>query len=223
MTAVPAGANVTPAPTNVTVTAGDVEATISWTLGTSVACPLTHQWVRVTNATTSEAVAESEDLGNTTTSWFVDELTAGTTYDVYIWGHQGGSCGYSAAGRAKFTTAASTSGSDPTAPSGNKRRKPRNVGSLAVTDSGTTATVTWNAPASGNGKRCSPLTEYNWRLRNMTTKTSTYLVNNIGHQTVQSSTTANLTGLTAGNKYRITVYVNSRCGWSTGRSRTWTQ
>ncbi len=217
----------TKAPTNVSATAGDTEATITWQLGGTHdggACGAERHWVRVSDGTTHAAVAVSAMLGPSVTSWHVRDLTAGTNYYVKVWAHRENDCGYSPPGTTRFTTNASDAPGDPSAAAQNGWRAPRNVRRVAVTTSGTSATVTWQAPgAPGHAKRCAAGSEYSWRLENLTTGAPAQ------YESVTETLTAltdTLTGLTVGNEYKITVYVhssNSNCSWSRGRSKIWTQ
>ncbi len=164
----PASAAVMPStPTSVTASSvGDTEATLSWSAGGTGdggTCASDEYYVTIYDATQQSfpAVAESVVLdADDGTSWFVDELSPATRHYVEVEAYGYACDEYSRdLGTAFFTTNASSSGSDPTAPTTRKKRAPLPVRNLQVSFNGSgDLVVTWDKPldltANKRKKRC---------------------------------------------------------------------
>ncbi|WP_419918845.1 fibronectin type III domain-containing protein [Candidatus Poriferisocius sp.] len=232
----PAAAQLqTPPPvTNVTATAGDTEVTISWQYEQSQSCSAQGFFVRFKEETDADEgeVAVTGQLGSSTRSYAMGGLTPNTSYQVEVYAADHGSACkvYSAAAKVKVTTNASNSGSDPDAGNEAVRRTPRRVRNLTVSDSGTSATLTWAAPATPRyGGQCGHDGIYAVRLYNRTTgeevKNNTYnpsAGSDTGMAYQGTALMVTVTGLTAGAKYKANVYAHG-CGWSGARKVKWTQ
>ncbi len=226
------------APTNVSTTVGDTEATITWAAGTAVAaCGVTNYYIRVDSTVPSttedgsidENVAISAELDSSITSWTLEGLTAGTEYRAAVFAYSSNTTctyPYSEGTYTTFTTNASTASGDPAVADNEPFRAPRRVRNLAQVHSGTTATITWNAPGTARKRQCTHIEDYGVRVVNRTTGTEiTDDANNDINITYRGSEkTLSLTGLTAGNNYKAVVFVNSQtCGWSAAKRVKWTQ
>ncbi len=221
-------------PTNVSATVGDTEATITWTAGSAVSlCDLSGFFVRI-ETPEREHIAVSEAIPSNVTTWTVEGLTASTEYEATVWAFsQFATCTggpYSAAGKAKFTTNASNSGSDPAVvnSASTPQRAPRRVRNFAQTHTGTQVTFTWTAPASPRTRQCSHTGEYAIRVWDRTTKeevTVATRADDTNHAWQGKALTATVTGLTAGAKYKAHIFASggADCGWSGRRKLTWTQ
>ncbi len=222
------------APTNVSVTASNTQALITWESGGSGVngtCATEYYYVRVYDmgAAGFPIHEESEYIpqpnsGNP--SWHVDELKAGTQYYAEIYA-VGDTCDNSSdtAGTYKFLTS-STTVSNPSAPSGNKQKLPRRIRNLNVTHSGTTATATWRAALpSDSAKRCRTKAVdeqlHTWFLENLTTGETV----RFGDVADQENVSVSLTGLVSGNRYMVSVeHYSWECDvWSPQRRFKWTQ
>ncbi len=223
-------------PSGVTVTAGDVEAMISWSAGgtgSGGSCASSEYYVTVYDASQQEFPAVAESLPITgATSWYVEELRPATMHYVEVEAY-GSACGeYSEdLGTTIFWTNASSSGSDPTAPGTRKKRVPAPIRGLKVNGS----TITWKKPADIGTKRnvrC-PYThqasdshanlsiEYNLLVENLNTGVDVTDEHFTSADT-NLSRTVNLP-LGIGFQYRVTVTAYSEvCGdWSASRHHTW--
>ncbi len=216
------------APTNVNVTVGDTEATITWQAGTVVSnCQVGLYAVRVYSDT--EDVAISALLESTVTSWTLEGLTASTEYGVAVFAESSyTTCTrpWSEGAYASFTTNAATASGDPAVGNNEPYRAPRKVRNLAQTHSGTTATITWDAPNTPRKRQCAHVEDYAVRVVNRTTGTEIKDDDNndISVAYRGSDKTLSLTGLVAGNNYRAVVFANSgTCGWSAAKRINWNQ
>ncbi len=221
-------------PTNVSVTASNTQALITWEPGGSGVngtCATEYYYAGVYDMGSRDFPVHEEsefipqpDSGNP--SWHVEDLKAGAWYYVMIYA-VGDSCDNSSdtAGTYKFLTS-STPVSHPSAPSGNKQKLARRARNLNVTHSGTTATATWRAALPGdNAKRCrtEPVNEqlHNWVLDNLTTGATV----RSGDIASQENMSVSLTGLVPGNRYMVSVeHYSWECdAWSKQRRFKWTQ
>lgn len=174
--------SVSGVPTGVTATAGNAQATISWTPPTdNGGIPITSYNIYVYNATTSAFVAEV--TGVTSNPATITGLTNGVSYNFDV-------------------TAVNADGeSAPSAPSNTVTPSTVPGAPTAVTSSegsSSNINVSWTAPASNGG---SALTSYNIYVYNAT---NTTLVEEITGLSA-ASTTASITGLTIGTSYDFTV------------------
>ncbi len=151
-----------------TVTAGDTEATVSWSAGGTGdggGCTTDEYFVTIYDATQQSFPVVAESLPITSgTSWFVDELSPAKRHYVEVeaygdgWGEDCDDETSRGLGTAFFTTNASTSTSDPSAPATRKLRTPLPVRNLQVSFNGSgDLIVTWDKPrdiGSKRNKRC---------------------------------------------------------------------
>ena len=193
------------APTNVRLAAvpgknakGDQEMRIVWNAPIAGSCAATEYFVRIHN-TSDYSVPEQGDTPHT--EYVATKLAASTTYDIEVWAY-GASCdNYSTLpGTHSNTTNAANSSDDP-APAANQPMMAGNPpGSVSISKSGTTATLSWTAPAA-DSNRC-PHTDYTWRVNNWMTNDET--VHRDGDYL--TSTSATVTGLTTGRTYIAQVW-----------------
>ncbi len=220
------------APTSVAAMKGDVEASITWASGGSGVggnCASTKYFVRLYDVTTEDLVAESTFIpqpqsGNP--SWFVDELTASTAYEIEIYAYGASRGDWSEPVYKEFTTNAATAGGDPSAPSPRKKRAPRRVSGMTVVLNDPSVTISWTAsPAGNNPKRCTSASprKYGYFLENATTEET---VNLPSDETGSTSITLNKNtdNIPAGTYYlRVTSYSSECDDWSRYvESETWT-
>ena len=176
---------------------GDQEMRIVWTAPAAGSCAATEYFLRIYDA--DHSIPEQ---GHTPyTEYVVTKLTASTTYSIEVWAY-GASCdNYSTTpGTHSNTTNSANSSNDP-APAANQPMMAGNSpGSVSVSKSGATATLSWSAPAA-DSDRC-PHTEYTWRVNNWTPTDDTM------HQDGDylTGTTATVTGLTTGKTYIAQVW-----------------
>ncbi len=231
-------------PTGVTATVGDTEATISWSsggTGNGGSCSSDEYYVSVYDATKQSfpEVAQSLPLdAEEGTSWYIDELAPSTRHYVTVEAY-GYECDeYSEwFGAAFFTTNASTSTSDPSAPGTRKKRAPARVRDLAVdTSTSGQITITWKKPidiGTKRSKRCAysaqasghatQSIEYNYLVENLygsgTDITDSYF------RSSAATLSKTVTGIPAGTGYRLRVTVTAysdQCKyWSNSREYEW--
>ncbi len=253
--------STTAAPTNVSATKGDKEALISWQLPEQVgSCYIRGFYVYVYDryargAGVDHVAGQSELIprAGAAYSWFLDELKPNTAYRAHVYSHSetgkdtNEPCpGYSASSEyVNFTTNATNSGSDPTAPASNAKKRPlrpRDVSVSPTSAGATTATLTYKgARTNGGAKRCTiddrrQLTAY--RIFNADTGAELDGPNAVDDNNDRAGNvavayavaaddvrTVNLTGLTSGTRYTVKVSAYSRsCDlWSKYRKFTWTQ
>ena len=191
--------NSTPnAPTGLTVSAtGDKEASLQWTAPSAGSCATTDYFVRIQR---SSGGIEDEVADTSQTSYVATFLNASTGYRAEVWAY-GSSCDRFSATPAtvSFTTNASNSGSDPSAPVGQPKPAPNRPGAASMTKSGNSVTFSWSAPPVDTG-RC-PHTDYPWRVENRSTYNDS---DDYGGFTTGTSVT--VTGLTTGHNYLFSVW-----------------
>ena len=215
-------------PSRMSPRVGDAEALIRWRAGGNGACRTTEYYVRIYDLTNRVVFEESTFIPRKLTehSWYVDELTPGVSYLAEV-NSYGETCDESSerALHVHFTTNAANSGGDPSAPAGNAKKAPFRVRELSVSGSGDSATATWTRPranaSSGNRCNLSNPREYGYLLENRTTGAIVEGdVSNNGR-----NVSADLTGLTSGNRYALYVSsYSSECDdYSKYRMFAWTQ
>ncbi len=132
------------------VTVGDTEALLTWTAGgpgIGGTCATTSYDVDIFEPN-GGLVATSTPMDAPTSGslrWFVDGLAPATAYRGEITAY-GVACDEYATGTVALTTTGASASSDPTAPAGNAKQLPFPVRTLRNQVSGTSATVTWDAP-----------------------------------------------------------------------------
>jgi hypothetical protein len=170
------------APTGVTATAGNQQATVSWMAPSSNGgAAITSYNIYVYNATTSALVEEL--TGVTSNPATITGLTNGTSYDFQVSAVNSVGEGPQSAPSNQVTPT-----SVPSAPTG-------------VTSSEGTSNniiVSWTAPASNGG---SPLTSYDIYVYNASTSSLVEVITGLS----PSSTTRSITGLTQGTSYYFQV------------------
>ncbi|WP_353951237.1 peroxidase family protein [Knoellia sp. S7-12] len=178
--AVPAPATLAAAPTAVTATAGNAQATVAWTAPTdNGGSPITGYQVRVAVGTT---LVRLVNLTGTATSTTVTGLTNGTAYNFRIRAVTAVGLGAVSAPSNTITPIAPTN--LPTAP-----------GTPVATVGNLSAGLTWTAPTNDGG---SPITGYQVRVSTGTTLVR--LVNLTG-----TATSTTVTGLTNGTAYNFRI------------------
>ncbi len=218
-------------PTSVTATPGNAEVSISWSSGGSGvngSCATTSYYVEL--YTSNNVFVEESDF-DTPTTWYVDELTASTSYKVFVWAYGKVCDDYSAtAGQATFTTTATDSGGDPTAPGSNPKKIPRRARDLTASPSGTSVTLSWKKPNVGNAaKRCQPASTVDYAFDIEDLEAGTFVATpshaNGWLKSASNTVTVTVGGLTSGKRYEASVGVYSpECDeWSRWRYTSWTQ
>ena len=172
--------SVPAAPTGVTATAGNAQATVSWTAPAATASPITGYTVERTNGTTVVLT----NLPATARTLTATGLTNGTAYTFRVQA-------VNAIGSGPFSAATS-----PVTPSGPTAPGTPTIGT--ATAGNASAVVTWTAPAS-NGN--SPITRYDVQVVNNATNAQ------VGALRVAAATATQLTvtGLTNGTTYTFRV------------------
>ena len=176
-------ATVPGAPTNVTATAGNAQATVSWTAPSSTGGSAITGYVITPYIGSTAQTATS--AGATPTSAVVTSLLNGTTYTFAVAATNGAGTG------AATTSAAATPTGPPYAPT--------NVS--AVGNSSTTATVSWSAPANGG----SAITGYTITPYAGSTKGTSVAA-------AASATSVAINGLVSGTPYTFQVTATSALG-----------
>ena len=176
-------------PTNVSATASDGSATVTWTAPSNGGSPITSY--KVTPYIGSTAQPATTITGSPpATSATVTGLTNGTAYTFTVTAINSVGPGPESANSAPVTPTA------PTPPG-----QPTNVSATAGNGS---ATVTWTAPASNGG---SPITSYTVTpFIGTTAQTTTTITGS------PPATTATVTGLTNGTAYTFTVTATNSVG-----------
>ena len=175
----PSGPTAPGAPTNVTASAGNGSATVSWTAPSSNGgSPITSYTV---TPSTGGVAGTPVQVAGTATSTNVTGLTNGSAYTFTVTATNAIDTGPASAPSNSVTPSA------PTAPGA-----PTNVTASAGNGS---ATVSWTAPSSNGG---SPITSY-------TVTPSTGGVAGTPVQVAGTATSTNVTGLTNGSAYTFTV------------------
>jgi Ca2+-binding RTX toxin-like protein len=177
------------APTAVTATAGNAQATVTWTAPAATALPITGFVVERTNGTTVVLT----NVAATARSFTATGLANGTAYTFRVRAvNAAGNGAFSAASNA-VTPAAPTAPSAPTA--------------VTATAGSTNAVVTWTAPASNGG---SAITRYDVQVLTNATNAQ------VGDLRTAAATATQLTviGLTNGTAYRFRVRAVNTIGAS---------
>ena len=195
-------------PTNVQVSAGDTEATITWTAPSSdgTCSPSDYQvWV--------EKVSDGEiTKGDEVQSgWIATGLDLSTDYTVTVWTYSINCNDYSLEpATATFSTTAADEGNAVTP---TEKHAPKRVKNLAVSVSGSTATVSWDAPGVKDGKHYAA-TDYMVKAINVDTKVEVATVEEV------TGTSTSITDLSAGRyKFKVIAY-NSTCDcWGKWRGK----
>ncbi len=220
-------ASVRPSPPRpLPVTVGDTEALLTWTAGgpgVGGACAATFYYVYIFEPNDS-LVATSTFMdapASGTLQWFVDGLAPATAYRGEITAY-GAACDEYAIGTVALTTTGASASSDPTAPAGNAKQRPFPVRTLRNQVSGTSATVTWEAPrADASPHRCRTSTPpaYGWYLYDETADKV------IQGTDIDGQSTQTFSGLTPDTKYVFRVFAYSaECDThSTSSDVAWTQ
>ncbi len=246
-------------PTTPTATVGDTEVLLSWSsggAGQNGNCPTTEYYVEVFELTSESGTSLGGDKtysgpllfdtdSSSETSVHFDMgtstepgLKASTKYfaEVHAYGKECDNYSYSdTKAIAAFTTNASNSGSDPTAPAKNSKKTPARVKNLTATPSGTSVTLTWTSPNAGRpAKRCSirnssNTVEYAYEV--YVASTDTLIAASEGYTksnatgNSQISVTLSTLNLTSGTGYYTAVSAYSpECDeWGRYRYKTWTQ
>ena len=201
-------------PTGLNVSAGDTEATITWAAPEAVgesACAPTDYEVSVTKVDDGSSTHGSE----VRSPWIATGLDPSTEYRVSVWAYSADCDDYSARpAKAEFSTTASdtTAGAEPAVKHAPKRvRRLRAARTSGQTDS---ATLTWNAPNTKNGKHYAA-TDYSVKIISLDQNGNRISVDYI-HEIVDTQVIVN--GLSAG-VYRFSVAAyNSDCNCN-GRIR----
>ncbi len=210
------------------VTVGDTEALLTWTTGgpgVGGACAATYYYVDIFEPNDS-LVATSTPMDAPTSGslrWFVDGLAPATAYRGEITAY-GATCDEYAIGTVALTTTGASASSDPTAPAGNAKQLPFPVRTLRNQVSGTSATVTWEAPrADASPHRCRTSTPpaYVWYLYD---ETADRIIKEPATN-VDGRRTQTFSGLTPGTKYVFRVFAYSaECDvYSASSKVAWTQ
>ena len=178
-----------PAPTSVTATAGNAQATVSWTAPTvSAQIPITNYTLQYSSNSGSSWTTFSRGAASTETSATVTSLTNGTAVQFRVAAVNGvGTGSYSTASAAVTPTA----GTPPGAPTG-----------LSATAGNAQIALAWTAPASAGS---SAITGYSVE----------YTPSGGSAQTVatgSTSTSYTLTGLTNGTAYTARVAAVNAAG-----------
>jgi hypothetical protein len=178
------------APANVTATAGNQSATVSWTAPANGGSPITSYTITPYIGSTAQTALAATVTGNPpATSATVTGLTNGTAYTFTVTATNGVGTGPASAASAAVTPAAPTV---PAAPTG-----------LAVTAGNASAAVSWTAPANGG----SPITSYTITpYIGSTGQTPTVITGN------PPATSTTVTGLTNGTAYTFTVTATNGVG-----------
>jgi putative cell wall-binding protein len=193
--ATPTNLSVPDAPTNVSATAGNTNALLTWTApANDGGSPITDYLVNVYSNGSS---VKTVDTGSTTPSATVVDLANGTPYTFTV--NAQNSVGYS-------TTSSATSVVIPTAPAG-VPDAPTNV---AATAGNASASLTWTAPANDGG---SPITDY---LIDVYSNGSS--VNTV--DTTSTTPSATVVNLTNGIPYTFDVKAVNSVGVGTTSSAT---
>ena len=177
------------APTSVTPTPGDAQASIAWTSGSDGGSPVTRVEFALDDTT-----AVDDSTTNTASPHTITGLTNGQSYVVYV--RQVNSIGTGAwsAASSAFTPQASTPTPSPPQPVFTPPGQPREV---SADPGNAQATVTW-LPPSDSGSF--PIDVYMVRTQPG------------GQSCTTSTTTCTVTGLTNGTAYTFTVTASSAAG-----------
>ena len=199
------------APTGLNVNSrGDKEADLRWTAPSAGNCATTDYFVRVQQT----SGVEDEVADTPQTRYVATFLTASTDYRAEVWSY-GSSCDRYSTSPAvvTFTTNASNSGSDPSAPADQPKAAPNRPGAVSLSKSGTSATLSWSAPPA-DAARC-PHYDYYWGVDNRSTTNDSD-----DQQGVTSGTSITANGLTTGHNYLFNVwsYSTHPCDISSGGS-----
>ena len=179
------------APTNVTATAGNAQATVSWTPGANNGSAVTGFSVQVLNAANVQQGA-LRPAGAAATSLVVTGLTNGTTYHFVVTATSAIGTGPGGTSNAVTPTAPNTA---PSAP-----------GIGVATAGNASATVRWTVPASNGG---SAITGYNVQVLNAANVQVGAL-----RPAGAAATSLVVTGLTNGTTYHFTVTATNAIGTS---------
>ncbi len=150
---------------------GDTEVKLAWTAPGTGACAATEYFVRVDKKNTYPGTVFQSFTARTDYT-ITQNLEASTEYNAEVWSY-GSSCDdYSELPLyLAFTTAATSSSSDPTPPSGQEKPAPNAPVNLSGSVSGTTATFNWSHATNTN--RCQH-TFYRYAFQNNTDDTYVY-------------------------------------------------
>ena len=194
-------------PTNLQVSAGDTEATITWTAPMGGDCTATDYQVWVEKVS-DDSITKGDEVNS---PWTATGLDPSADYTVTIWTYGTGCGDYSLEpATATFSTTAADEGNAVTP---TEKHAPKRVKNLVVSVSGSTAAVSWTAPGTKNGKHYAA-TDYTVKVINADTKVE---VTNIEEVT---NTSVTINNLSAGEyKFKVIAY-NSTCDcWGKWRGK----
>ena len=185
-------------PTNLQVSAGDTEATITWDAPAAGSCAAVDYQVWV------EEISDVERIGGNevTSPWTATGLKPSTNYAVSVYTYGAMCDDYSAEpAEATFRTMAAD-GNDAAAT--NPTHSPKRVKRLRATDGNNGVNLTWTAPNTKNGKHHAA-TAYAVEIYTISGGEKTYL------KTIYdiTNTSAMVTGLSSGT-YRFAVAAYSK-------------
>jgi hypothetical protein len=184
--------SVPAAPANVTATAGNQSAVVSWTAPANNGSPITSYTVTPYIGSAAQTALATTIAGNPpATSTTVTGLANGTAYTFTVTATNGVGTGPASAASAAVTPAAPTV---PAAPTG-----------VTATAGNASATVSWTAPANGG----SPITSYTVTPY-IGSAAQTALATTVAGNPPATSTT--VTGLTNGTAYTFTVTATNGVG-----------
>jgi hypothetical protein len=187
----PPAATAPGAPTNVTATAGNGSATVSWTAPSDGGSPITSYTVTPFVGTTAQT--PTTVTGNPpATSTAVSGLTNGTSYTFTVTATNAVGTGPASAASNAVTPTAPPAPTAPAAPTG-----------VTATAGDGSAAVSWTAPSDGG----SPITSYTVTpFIGATAQTPVTVTGN------PPATTTTVTGLTNGTTYTFTVTATNAVG-----------
>lgn len=203
------------APTNVQVAATDTEATITWQAPDAGegACEPTDYEVWVRKISDGEIIGGSE----VTSPWTATGLDPSTDYQVGVHTYSADCDDYSEQhAEAKFSTTASDADNEAEPDEKHTPKRVRRLSAASTAGETDSATITWNAPSTKNGKHHAA-TDYAVKVISVADNGDRTVVETVDEI---AATQVTVDGLTDGGSYRFSVAAySSECNcWGRWKS-----